>query len=104
MQREQFGPFGFPYAEPYSVQLDLMTNLTEFLQDQNAKLGLFESPTGTVSINSLVANEINFQGKTLSMLCALISHHLGLTEQTTDATQDDDDWLSNFGKVTIDQK
>lgn len=49
MQREIFGPFGFPYAEPYSVQIDLMENLTSFLEDSDAKLGLFESPTGTVS-------------------------------------------------------
>jgi len=41
--------YGFPYDKPYSVQVELMDSIYGFLRDENAKLGLFESPTGTVS-------------------------------------------------------
>ena len=67
-----------------------MRSLTEFLADPNAKLGLFESPTGTVSVRC----KLTRQGKTLSMLCALLSHHLGMTEPKNN--EEEDDWLSLF--------
>lgn len=38
--------FQFPFT-PYPIQLEFMKNLYELLE--NCKLGIFESPTGTVS-------------------------------------------------------
>ena len=38
--------FGFPY-EPYQVQLNLMEKIYDLLKTET-KVGLFESPTGTV--------------------------------------------------------
>lgn len=38
--------FSFPY-KPYSIQKEFMSNLYKVLED--GKLGIFESPTGTVS-------------------------------------------------------
>lgn len=37
--------FGFPF-EPYSIQKDFMKELYKVLSD--GKIGIFESPTGTV--------------------------------------------------------
>lgn len=39
--------FSFPFT-PYKIQHDFMTNLYSALE--NKKLGIFESPTGTVII------------------------------------------------------
>lgn len=39
--------FKFPFV-PYPIQLDFMRNLYKCLED--SKLGIFESPTGTVFI------------------------------------------------------
>jgi len=39
-------PFSFPF-EPYPIQRDFMNELYQVLE--NKKLGIFESPTGTVS-------------------------------------------------------
>ena len=39
--------FRFPF-EPYSIQLDFMKNVYQCLEQ--GKLGVFESPTGTVSV------------------------------------------------------
>ncbi|PWN23453.1 DNA repair helicase [Microstroma glucosiphilum] len=46
--------FSFPYATPYSIQLDIMTALFEAIEGR--KVAVFESPTGT--------------GKSLSLICA----------------------------------
>jgi hypothetical protein len=43
--------FGFPY-EPYVIQKDFMNALYKVLSD--GKIGIFESPTGTVNLNSLL--------------------------------------------------
>jgi hypothetical protein len=37
-----------------------------------------------------------WQGKTLSMLCGLLSHHLGLNNETKKAEAQEDDWLALF--------
>lgn len=39
--------FSFP-CSPYNIQKDFMSNLYKVLEE--SKLGIFESPTGTVSI------------------------------------------------------
>lgn len=49
--------YGFPYAQPYLIQLDLMRHLTTNLS--KASLCVVESPTGT--------------GKSLSLLCASLT-------------------------------
>jgi Rad3-related DNA helicase len=70
---------------------------------QNKKLGLFESPTGTVSILFII---IPLQGKTMSLICSTLTWYLGHSpydkEQTKlqakpVAVQSDDDFLSLFG-------
>ena len=68
--------FGFPYPNPYPVQIDLMKSITCFLKSDD-KVGLFESPTGT--------------GKSLSMLCSILAHQFGIEQPT-------DDWLDGFAK------
>lgn len=45
------GNFGFPF-EPYSIQTDFMTSLYYALD--NNKIGIFESPTGTVCENYFI--------------------------------------------------
>ncbi len=47
-QKKVSYPYGFPY-QPYDVQESLMNKIFELLKSEK-KLGLFESPTGTVSI------------------------------------------------------
>jgi chromosome transmission fidelity protein 1 len=39
--------YGFPY-KPYNVQLELMNKIYDLLSSEK-KIGLFESPTGTVT-------------------------------------------------------
>lgn len=46
-------PFGFPF-EPYHIQKDFMEELYNVLE--HGKIGIFESPTGTVRFSS-VANK-----------------------------------------------
>ena len=41
--------FQFPF-EPYDIQVQFMQNLYTALE--GGKLGIFESPTGTVSVNA----------------------------------------------------
>lgn len=41
--------FSFPYPKPYSIQLDLMKSLYKTLELK--KIGIFESPTGSVNLN-----------------------------------------------------
>jgi hypothetical protein len=43
--------FDFPF-QPYPIQKDFMTNLYTVLE--GGKLGIFESPTGTVSTSNVV--------------------------------------------------
>ena len=44
--------YGFPYDEPYPIQLQLMKAIYEAIENKN--IGFFESPTGTVSIMKLL--------------------------------------------------
>ena len=68
-----------------------MESLIAFLNDEKAKLALFESPTGTVSYpNPLTV----FQGKTLSILCSLLTFHLGLTG----TEKESENFLDMFGQ------
>jgi hypothetical protein len=48
--------FPFPFT-PYSIQLDFMKHLYKTLED--GKLGIFESPTGTVEYSYLCINFID---------------------------------------------
>lgn len=50
--------FHHPFKNPYQVQLDLMKNIYDTLNN-DYKLGIFESPTGT--------------GKTLSLICSTMT-------------------------------
>lgn len=55
LPRERTGAsWSFPYAQPYSIQLDLMQALYDAIDTR--RIGVFESPTGT--------------GKSLSLICA----------------------------------
>lgn len=38
--------FGFPYDEPYPIQVDFMEKLYDTIDRK--QIGIFESPTGTV--------------------------------------------------------
>lgn len=40
--------FGFPYEKPYDIQVNFMKALYKTLE--LSKIGIFESPTGTVNI------------------------------------------------------
>lgn len=47
--------FPFPYAKPYDIQVNFMKSLYKTLEEE--KIGIFESPTGTVeSIFKYVSN------------------------------------------------
>ena len=41
-----FQNFGFPYETPYKTQIELMNDIYDVIESR--KIGLFESPTGTV--------------------------------------------------------
>lgn len=41
-----FANFGFPYENPYSIQLELMNDIYQTIDKR--KIGFYESPTGTV--------------------------------------------------------
>ena len=45
--REASRAFNFPYPVAYHIQIDLMQSVFRAIED--GKVGLFESPTGTVS-------------------------------------------------------
>lgn len=40
--------FPFPYAKPYEIQVNFMKALYKTLEEE--KVGIFESPTGTVRL------------------------------------------------------
>jgi chromosome transmission fidelity protein 1 len=51
-------PFGFPF-EPYNIQKDFMEELYNVLEE--GKVGIFESPTGTVrSLQKTSFSLLNF--------------------------------------------
>lgn len=65
-------PFGFPF-EPYGIQKEFMEELYNVLEQ--GKIGIFESPTGTVRFFSTISLEACdiyislLQGKSLSLIC-----------------------------------
>ena len=44
--------FGFPFPKAYDIQIDLMRNVFRAIED--GKIGVFESPTGTVSVSHII--------------------------------------------------
>lgn len=59
MSEEKLVPpeeFPFPF-KPYSIQLDFMKHLYKTLEE--GKLGIFESPTGTVEYSYLWINFVD---------------------------------------------
>ncbi len=58
LKRPQEFPFPFP---PYGIQKDFMSNIYEVLEER--KLGIFESPTGTVRISSFSHKYIIYRYK-----------------------------------------
>ncbi|KIX01052.1 uncharacterized protein Z518_10118 [Rhinocladiella mackenziei CBS 650.93] len=71
--------FCHPY-QPYSIQLDFMTNLYRCLEEK--KVGIFESPTGT--------------GKSLSLICGALTwlrDHERRSLSGTAGENDPTDWL-----------
>ena len=70
------------------------------LLKQNQKLGLFESPTGTVSFNGLIV-----KGKTMSLICSTLTWYLGTEPYPGEQAEKpkslgpktDDDFLALFG-------
>lgn len=78
--------FHFPYAEAYSIQLDLMRKVFSTIED--GKVGLFESPTGT--------------GKSLSLICAAFTWLRQNAQRHTigTSTNDGETHGSNHGPAT----
>lgn len=107
--------FDFPFT-PYNIQYEFMSNLYKVIE--NKQLGIFESPTGTVSeiFNSIKIQTINFfhlQGKSLSIVCGAvrwlkdhndrIRNHLNkkistLEEEKAKIASESNDWLSSQAK------
>ena len=67
--------FPFPYAKPYDIQLNFMKALYKTLELK--KIGIFESPTGTViwtifiillKVQIFILPELK-KGKSLSLIC-----------------------------------
>uniref|UniRef100_T1H8V1 DNA helicase n=1 Tax=Rhodnius prolixus TaxID=13249 RepID=T1H8V1_RHOPR len=70
--------FSFPFP-PYEIQLDFMKKLYTTIEDKN--IGIFESPTGTVSLLSYSLSKASvfslyfflIQGKSLSIICGALT-------------------------------
>lgn len=118
--------FLFPFT-PYGIQHDFMTKLYYALE--NKKLGIFESPTGTVCsyeyyffLVTLQLFEHNilffYQGKTLSIICGtmrwLLDHEEREQRQLKKTLEklakenvldnDDDDWINGQAKLLEQQR
>lgn len=121
--------FLFPFT-PYGIQHDFMTKLYYALE--NKKLGIFESPTGTVRSYEyyfflvtlqLYEHNISFilfsyQGKTLSIICGtmrwLLDHEereqrqlkktLEKLAKENELNNDDDDWINGQAKLLEQQR
>jgi len=116
--------FLFPFT-PYGIQHDFMTELYSAIEGR--KLGIFESPTGTVS-HELFSSQVTtffqtlnifYQGKTLSIICGavrwLLDHENrewnqlklaleSLTMKNEQTNDDDDDWIAGQAKLVEQQR
>lgn len=65
-ESQEIGGISFPFPfPPYSIQKDFMAELYKVLEA--GKIGIFESPTGTVSVRD--------EGASLRQLGRSLSHH-----------------------------
>lgn len=63
--------FGFPY-KPYDIQTDFMKKLVETMEGK--KIGIFESPTGTVSLKFKLIQRGNHSALYADLLLGYLIH------------------------------
>ncbi|CAI5756368.1 unnamed protein product [Candida verbasci] len=80
--------FNHPY-KPYDIQLQLMEQIYDCI-DNDYKIGIFESPTGT--------------GKTLSLICSTMTWLRKRKIEDEDDSDDEPDWVKNEYKKLITNK
>ncbi|ODV61162.1 DNA helicase [Ascoidea rubescens DSM 1968] len=95
--------FHHPFT-PYAIQLQLMDTIYETLSNDDLKVGLFESPTGTGKTLSIIASTLTYLRNYHN------SHLLNVSSRSGAGNGDDDDddepdWVNqNYYKNLIDDK